>query len=61
MLSLCIVTNLVFSELLPQADVTVATEQRRQNGEEDQMAPGLFAMLAVYVGHLCLGEFITLT
>lgn len=37
------------SELLPQADVIAAIEPRRRSGEEGQMAPGLCAMLVVYV------------
>lgn len=37
------------AELLPQADVIVAIEQRRQSGDEGQMAPELCAMLVVYI------------
>jgi len=37
------------AELLPQADVIVAIEPRRQSGEEGQMAPEHCAMLVVYI------------
>jgi hypothetical protein len=37
------------SELLHLEDVTVVTGLRPQNGAEDQTAPELSAMLAVYV------------